>query len=460
MSDNRTEYAEFLQRILNGDTSFSLLKQSIPAEKRGFFNMLFMTALRRLTFIKETVLPHFIKKKVPQKQQILECILYLGTTELLFMDTPAYAVLNSYAEAAKKLNGKFGANFVNAVLRNILRNKGGLLSLPRDKYFSHDFLKILKQDYTPDEISAMGKFAEYEPPLDITLKDQTVNPLNDGQVLFTGTVRMPSNVKVTELPGYEEGKWWVQDAASALAVKCLPEIKGKNVLDICAAPGGKTAQLLAGGAVVTAVDISEQRLDVLRENMMRLKLMPNLTTVCADALSYTPSEKFDIILIDAPCSATGTFRRHPEIMHTKTAEDVRRQEKLQRSILQHAANFLTPGGMLLYATCSLAKAEGERQIKHFIAKHQEFAVFPITLAGTENLRTKEGFIRVLPQRFLPKQPITDENMTEKNMGRSNLTKKNMPDADQTGKDMARAGLMAENMAGADGFFIACLQRKI
>lgn len=149
MADNRTEYAEFLQRILNGDTSFSLLKQSIPAEKRGFFNMLFMTAMRRLTFIKETVLPRFIKKKVPQKQQILECILYLGTTELLFMGTPAYAVLNSYAEAAKKLNGKFGANFVNAVLRNILRNKGGLLSLPRDKYFSHDFLKILKQDYTP-----------------------------------------------------------------------------------------------------------------------------------------------------------------------------------------------------------------------------------------------------------------------------------------------------------------------
>ena len=248
MADNRTEYAEFLQRILNGDTSFSLLKQSIPAEKRGFFNMLFMTAMRRLTFIKETVLPRFIKKKVPQKQQILECILYLGTTELLFMGTPAYAVLNSYAEAAKKLNGKFGANFVNAVLRNILRNKGGLLSLPRDKYFSHDFLKILKQDYTPDEISAMEKFAEYEPPLDITLKDQTVNPLNDGQVLFTGTVRMPSNVKVTELSGYEEGTWWVQDAASALAVKCLPEIKGKNVLDICAAPGGKTAQLLAGGA--------------------------------------------------------------------------------------------------------------------------------------------------------------------------------------------------------------------
>lgn len=101
MADNRTEYAEFLQRILNGDTSFSLLKQSIPAEKRGFFNMLFMTAMRRLTFIKETVLPRFIKKKVPQKQQILECILYLGTTELLFMDTPAYAVLNSYAEAAK-----------------------------------------------------------------------------------------------------------------------------------------------------------------------------------------------------------------------------------------------------------------------------------------------------------------------------------------------------------------------
>lgn len=425
MADNRTEYAEFLQRILNGDTSFSLLKQSVPAEKRGFFNMLFMTTLRRLTFIKETVLPRFIKKKVPQKQRILECILYLGTAELLFMDTPAYAVLNSYAEAAKKLNGKFGANFVNAVLRNILRNKGALLSLPRDKHFNHDFLKILKQDYTPDEISAMEKFAEYEPPLDITLKDQTVNPLTDGEVLFAGTVRLPSNVKVTELPGYEEGKWWVQDAASALAVKCLPEIKGKNILDICAAPGGKTAQLLAAGAQVTAVDISEQRLGVLRENMRRLKLVQNLTTVRADALTYSPTEKYDIILLDAPCSATGTFRRHPEIMHTKTTEDVRRQEKLQREILQHICEFLLPGGILLYATCSLAKAEGERQISRFLAARTDFEVLPITAAETEHLRTKEGFIRVLPQNFLPKPASREEDMT-----------------------------------GADGFFIACLQRKI
>ena len=425
MADNRTEYAEFLQRILNGDTSFSLLKQSVPAEKRGFFNMLFMTTLRRLTFIKETVLPRFIKKKVPQKQRILECILYLGTAELLFMDTPAYAVLNSYAEAAKKLNGKFGANFVNAVLRNILRNKGALLSLPRDKHFSHDFLKILKQDYTPDEISAMEKFAEYEPPLDITLKDQTVNPLTDGQVLFTGTVRLPSNVKVTELPGYEEGKWWVQDAASALAVKCLPEIKGKNILDICAAPGGKTAQLLAAGAQVTAVDISEQRLSVLRENMRRLKLVQNLTTVRADALTYSPTEKYDIILLDAPCSATGTFRRHPEIMHTKTTEDVRRQEKLQREILQHICEFLLPGGILLYVTCSLAKVEGERQISQFLAARTDFEVLPITAVETEHLRTKEGFIRVLPQNFLPKPASREEDMT-----------------------------------GADGFFIACLQRKI
>lgn len=425
MADNRTEYAEFLQRILNGDTSFSLLKQSVPAEKRGFFNMLFMTTLRQLTFIRETVLPRFIKKKVPQKQRILECILYLGTAELLFMDTPAYAVLNSYAEAAKKLNGKFGANFVNAVLRNILRNKGALLSLPRDKHFSHDFLKILKQDYTPDEISAMEKFAEYEPPLDITLKDQTVNPLTDGQVLFTGTVRLPSNVKVTELPGYEEGKWWVQDAASALAVKCLPEIKGKNILDICAAPGGKTAQLLAAGAQVTAVDISEQRLGVLRENMRRLKLVQNLTTVRADALTYSPTEKYDIILLDAPCSATGTFRRHPEIMHTKTTEDVRRQEKLQREILQHICEFLLPGGILLYATCSLAKAEGERQISRFLAARTDFEVLPITAVETEHLRTKEGFIRVLPQNFLPKPASREEDMT-----------------------------------GADGFFIACLQRKI
>ena len=392
--------------------------------------MLFMTTLRRLTFIKKIVLPRFIRKKTPHKQRILECILYLGTTELLFMDTPAYAVLNSYVEAAKKLDGKFGANFVNAVLRNILRCKDTLLSLPRDKYFSDDFWEILKQDYTHGEITAMEKFAGYEPPLDITLKDRTVNPLTDGFVLPTGTVRLPSNTVVTTLPGYKEGMWWVQDAASALAVKCLPEIKGKRVLDLCAAPGGKTAQLLAKGALVTAVDISEQRLLVLRENITRLKLMQNLTTVCADALTYTSPEKFDIILVDAPCSATGTFRRHPEIPHTKAIEDVRKSEKLQWSILQHAADLLMPDGILLYATCSLAKAEGERIIKRFITEYQEFTVLPISLAGTECLRTEEGFIRVLPQNFPQKFP--DEETIP----------------------------IKESMVGADGFFIACLQRKI
>ncbi len=418
MADNRVLYAEMMQNILLNGVSFSVLKNEAEEKDKGFLNMLLMTAFRQLTFIKTEVLPQFIKRKIPQKQQILEFILYLGATELLFMKTPEYAVINSYVEAAKAKTDKFGANFVNAVLRNILRQKEKLQQQQASKYFSREFLKILKQDYTPQEITAMEHYAGIEPPLDLTVKNAEYVPQIGGIILPTGSIRTNANTKVTELPGFHEGEWWVQDAASALTVKSLGDIKSKKALDLCAAPGGKTAQLLCAGAFVTAVDISEKRLLTLQENMERLKLKDTLSIICADALNFDIAEKFDIILIDAPCSATGTFRRHPEIMHTKTVEDVKKQSLLQKKILDHAAGFLTPGGILLYATCSLAKAEGEKQIVSFLKTHQDFNILPIKdIPGTEKMQTKEGFLRILPQHFA-------------------------------------------DFYGADGFFIARLQRKI
>lgn len=399
MAENRAKYAEILKNILTDGVSFSAVKDETADKDRGFMNMLFMTVFRQLVFIKTEVLAKFVKKKIPQKQNILEYLLYLGAAEILFMNTPDYAVINSYVEAAKTKTDKFGANFINAVLRNILRQKETLLKERKSGYFSKNFLQILKQDYTTQEVIAMEKFAIKEPPLDLTFKHNYIPDIPDGITLPTGSFRLPANTKVTEIKGFNEGSWWVQDAAAAIAVKCLSDLTGKRVLDLCAAPGGKTAQLLDAGAIVTAVDISQSRLERLKENVDRLKLGKNLTTVCADALCFTTAEKFDVILIDAPCSATGTFRRHPEIMHTKTLVDVKKQAALQQKILEHSVSLLAAGGIILYATCSLAKAEGERQINSFLKAHPEFEILPVKPAGTEHLQTKEGFLRILPQAF-------------------------------------------------------------
>lgn len=416
MAENRAEYAEIFKSILNNGASFSIIKNDITDKDKGFINMLFMTTLRQLTFIKTEVLAKFVKKKIPQKQNILEYLLYLGAAEILFMNTPDYAVINSYVEAAKAKTDKFGGNFVNAVLRNILRQKEQLIKNRQSGYFSKNFLQILKQDYTASEIAEMEKFSVIEPPLDLTIKHNCSADISDGIMLPTGSLRLSANTKVTELKGFSDGNWWVQDAASAIAVKCLSDLKGKRVLDLCAAPGGKTAQLLDAGAIVTAVDISENRIMRLKENIDRLKLGENLTTICADALHFSTNEKFDIILLDAPCSATGTFRRHPEIMHTKTLNDVKKQAGLQQKILEHSISLLATGGFILYATCSLAKAEGERQINNFLKTHPEFEVVKIKTAGTENMLTKEGYLRILPYSL-------------------------------------------KEFSGIDGFFVACLKRK-
>jgi 16S rRNA (cytosine967-C5)-methyltransferase len=375
-----------------------------------------MTTFRQLHFIKTEIMPKFVKKKIPQKQNILEFILYLAITELMFLNTPQYAVINSYVNVAKAKTDKFGANFVNAVLRNVSKNKDELLANRKCKYFSPDFLKILKRDYSKKEISEMEKFVSIEPLLDISLKStEDASLYETATILPTKTLRFASNTIVKDIYGFDEGRWWVQDISSSLAVKSLGNIKNKSVLDLCAAPGGKTAQLLDGGAIVTAVDVSEIRLERLKENMHRLKFDKNLEIFCADALSFEANKKFDIILIDAPCSATGTYRRHPEIIHTKKMDDVEKMARLQKQILQNAKKLLKDNGIILYSTCSLSKKEGEKQINEFIQENTNFVVKPISLDDVSFSYTKDGFLRILPQHF-------------------------------------------QIFYGADGFFVACLQR--
>ena len=360
MSNSRFNYADWMKDILTSNISFSTLKNDINNEDKAFVNMLFMTAFRQLTFIQKEVMPNFVKKKIPQKNNILEYILYLGITELLFMDTPSYAVLNSYVEIAKKKTDKFGANFVNAILRNVLRNKDELLKNRKTKYFSKKFIEMLNSDYSKEEIIKMENMVDMEVPLDVSAKQDFKHTFEEAFQLDKNTFRFNANTKITALDGFDDGDIWAQDFASSLPIKSIDnlDLNGKRVLDLCAAPGGKTAQLLDRGAIVTAVDISEERLNRLKENITRLKLGKNLTTICCDALDINFDKKFDIILVDAPCSATGTFRRHPEIIHTKKSDDVKKLVKLQKKILEKASFFVNDSGFLVYSTCSLSKSEG------------------------------------------------------------------------------------------------------
>ncbi len=411
MSDPRQIAAEMLQKVLTDKAFFSDIKNasdSLVGKDAAFANMLVLTTLRRLVFLKK-VLKQYAKKKLPEKAAFAEYVLLLGLTEILFMDTPDYAIINSWVDIAKKKTDKYVAGFVNAVLRKACTDREELKKHDLGEFFTSEFYRILDHGYGKKTVSKIQSASLKEPALDITVKSSPeiwAEKLG-GTLLPSGSIRLNNGGRITEIEGYENGDWWVQDAAAALPVKCLGKIAGLRVLDMCAAPGGKTAQLINAGAKVTSLDISESRLKKLRDNMLRLRFTPP-QTICADGIEYLQNykgEAFDIILLDAPCSATGTLRRHPEIVHIKSVSNVEKQVALQQKLLNVVSNVLKPNGILLYCVCAITKAEGEKQIQSFLETHSDFKLCPlkagdICLEGrTQELRdifTEEGFIRTLP----------------------------------------------------------------
>jgi len=217
--------------------------------------------------------------------------------------------------------------------------------------------------------------------------------------MTTGTLRKTSGGAVHELQGFDEGHWWVQDASAAIPARLMGDVDGQPVIDLCAAPGGKTLQLAAMGAQVTALDRSANRLKRLEANLERMKLEERVKVIAADAASWRPPAPAPYILLDAPCSATGTIRRHPDVLHLKTPQDLPRLENLQAAILENAFEMLMPGGVLVYCTCSLQKSEGEHQIEQFLGKHADaarLAIMPAELGGFAEALTPEGDLRILP----------------------------------------------------------------
>jgi 16S rRNA (cytosine967-C5)-methyltransferase len=253
--------------------------------------------------------------------------------------------------------------------------------------------------YGEDLAHAIAAVNLVEPPLDLTVKSNPEDWANhmSGRVLPDGSVRLLPKGRIEALPGYEQGAWWVQDVAASLPAHLLGRVAPKRVADLCAAPGGKTAQLALGGASVVAVDISKTRLKTLSTNLSRLGL--DATTVAADATTWSPDERFDAVLLDAPCSSTGTIRRHPDIPYLKSPTDIEDLAALQARLLDNAVALLKPGSTLVYSTCSLELEEGEAQIAALLTRNPAIQVDPIAsndVFGQADWIQSPGFLRTFP----------------------------------------------------------------
>jgi 16S rRNA (cytosine967-C5)-methyltransferase len=281
------------------------------------------------------------------------------------------------------------AGLVNAVLRAVAE---GEIALPPQK-LPRWMRQPMVHAYGRDAVAAIEVVQAMEPPLDLTLRAGFEAP--EGEVLPTGSLRLTAPGQVSGLPGYAAGGWWVQDAAAALPARLLGVQPGERVLDLCAAPGGKTLQMAAAGAAVTAVDISGPRMARVAANLARTGLTADL--VVADALVWEPEVPFDAILLDAPCSATGTVRRHPDLPFVKDGSEVAGLVALQAALLDRALGWLRPGGRLVFATCSVLPEEGEDQVAAALERHPGLAVERVDLAGVEPAWwTEVGGLRLRP----------------------------------------------------------------
>jgi 16S rRNA (cytosine967-C5)-methyltransferase len=381
-----------------------LLEQSdlgtLPERDRALVRTIVATVLRRLGTLRH-LLATMLEKGMPKSAPAIEDILLIGAAQILFLDVPDHASVDlSVRLAQSDHHASHYSGLVNAVLRKLARDgKARLAAIDTALLDTPDWLmQRWIANYGQTTARAIAKAHTQEPALDLTVKGDPKAWAEklDGRVLDTGTVRIIASGPIPQLPGYDEGAWWVQDAAAALPAKLLGNVRGKSVADLCAAPGGKTAQLALAGSHVTAVDRSAPRLERVRQNLARLQLSAEI--VRADAAVWQGGP-FDAVLVDAPCSSTGTIRRHPDIPWLKTEIDLKKLVALQTRLLDHAVTLLKPGGALVYCTCSLESEEGEEQVEALLTRNPRLRRDPIRpdeLAGHGELLTPEGELRTLP----------------------------------------------------------------
>ncbi len=370
-----------------------------------------VATFRRLGQIRR-VLADRLDKGLPEGKPRLLSLLATGTAQILDLAVPDHAAVDLAVRLAKADHRTAGfAGMVNAVLRRVAREREAILASAdplRDN--TPDWLaRRWVSAYGPEQAAAIAQAHLTSAPIDLTLRHEGEGE-GEGMawaerlgatLLPTGSLRLPPDgAAIPDLPGFGEAAWWVQDAAAAIPARLLDVREGERVLDLCAAPGGKTMQLASRGADVTALDRSAPRLERLRENLARLGLTAEIAV--GDATTYQ-AEPYDAVLLDAPCSATGTIRRHPDVAWTKDEGDIVRLAQLQGKLLDRAADLVRPGGRLVYCTWSLERAEGEAQVAAFLARDPRFARVPLRpeeVGDRTELIDGEGDLRTLPSHGL------------------------------------------------------------
>jgi 16S rRNA (cytosine967-C5)-methyltransferase len=377
--------------------------RQLSERDRAFARRIAATVLRRLGTLRRLI-GDLLERGLPKGGTQVENALLIGAAQLLFLEVPRHAAVDLSVRLVQgdARNARY-AGLVNAVMRRIAQEGAELLTgyerlhLDTPEWLFARWAKA----YGEDKAHAIALAHRLEPPLDITVKsdpDGWAERLG-GRRMPTGSVRLASPGQITALPGYADGEWWVQDAAAAVPARLFSDLRGRTVADLCAAPGGKTAQLISAGAFVTAVDQSESRMARLRENLSRLRLEAG--TAVADAADWKPvaPEAFDAVLIDAPCTSTGTIRRHPDISWRKSPDDIVALSALQRRLLSHAIDLTRSGGTVVYCTCSLEPEEGEDIVSATLEQDGRVRRKPVTVAEFPALTefiTPHGELRTLP----------------------------------------------------------------
>ena len=403
----RVAAAKGVQSVLEQKLPLDVALSAVPiykdlsARDRAFARLISATALRRIAQINAAITP-FIQR---EPSAYVKAVLATGAAQLLYLDTPVHAAVGESVAILKRARERSDANaagMVNAVLRRVSEQGKALASkVSVEKNLPLWLQESWREAYGQDALEAIAAQLMKSPPLDLSVKSDPAHWAEqvEGEALPTGTVRKPQIGNIVGIPGFSEGAWWVQDVSAALPVHILGDLSGKKALDMCAAPGGKTLQLAAAGAEVTALDRSAQRLEKVKDNLERTGL--SAKTVAVDAAKWRGlrDHDFDVVLLDAPCSATGTLRRRPDVAFTKSPKDVASLVQVQDRLLLAAARQVKAGGTLLYCTCSLQTEEGEDRVLSFLKARTDFRLNPILTASIGNIKeslTPEGFLRVLP----------------------------------------------------------------
>jgi 16S rRNA (cytosine967-C5)-methyltransferase len=409
--------AEILEGVLRRGRPLDDQLESHPGlavladRDRALARRLIATVLRRLGTLRH-LLSLFLQQGAPPNAPRVETALLIGAAQILWLDVPDHAAVDLAVRIAQadRRAGHY-AGLVNAVLRRVAKEGRQHLA----QIDSADFdtpawlLQRWTQVYGADTARAIARANGQEPALDLTVKSDPESwaARLRGTVLPTGTVRVVAQGRISLLPGFAEGAWWVQDAAAALPARLFGDLRGKRVADLCAAPGGKTMQLALASAAVTAVDRSAARLERLRGNLDRVGLAAEV--IAADVTEWD-AEPFDAVLLDAPCSSTGTIRRHPDIPWIKRETDITALTALQQRLLDRAAALVKPGGTLIYCVCSMEVEEGIDQVTALLQRESALRRRPITAAevgGLAELLTPAGDLRSLPAHL----PVADSRLS-------------------------------------------------